>query len=186
MLQSVGAFASHEKVRGSNPDLARPKLLKVTVLTARRQVRVSRGVLGDDHTCINGCPCSVTVGMARLKTLSANGPWVQLKICSPSPVMVKSPFKLNIFESMKNAKQTNIFQFNNCMTVCYVNVEDADSTKDMYHRNITKYSIFSWQYIMHWSGKVVLYCQGKIRLCDFSKPSVTSDVLCDVIFRRAD
>ena len=74
MLQSVGAFDSHEKVRGSNPGLARPVLLKLTVLTARQQVRVSRGVLGDDHSCINGYPCSVAVGMARLKILSANGP----------------------------------------------------------------------------------------------------------------
>ena len=44
---------------------------------------------------------------------------------------------------------------------------------------------------MHWSGKVGLYCQGKIILYRttsviFANQVFTSDVLCDVIFRRAD
>lgn len=46
----------------------------------------------------------------------------------------------------------------------------------MYQENINKCSISLWQYIMHWSGKVGLYCQGKIIL--YRTTSVIFQIKC--------
>ena len=91
------------------PVLARPKSKKQVVtaplLNAQQYLRVSR-VLKDDHYERMSC---VTVGVARLRTLTAQWPWVLSKGQNLQPFTVNGDFSYEwkFSNGMINPKQTN-------------------------------------------------------------------------------